>query len=45
MIAFLSLIQMNLADVAHFDRDKTALLESFATMAGHDPTTLTRAQT
>lgn len=45
MIAFLSLIQLNLPEVAYFDRDKAALLESFAKNAGHDPTKFTRAQT
>ena len=45
LIAFLSLIQMNMAEVAYFDKNKTALLEKFATLAGHDPIKLTRAQT
>jgi hypothetical protein len=45
MIAFLSLIQMNMDEVAFFDKDKAALLDSFAMLAGHDPIKLTRAQT
>ena len=36
---------MNMAEVAYFDKEKTALLEKFATLAGHDPIKLTRKQT
>lgn len=44
MVAILSFVQKNFNQVAYFDRDKTALLDKFATMAGDDPSRRNRSQ-
>ena len=44
MVAIISFLQENLSHVANFNKDKTADLKKYATMAGDDPLRRTRSQ-
>lgn len=44
MVAILSFVQKNFNQVAYFDKDKTAVLDKFASMAGDDPSRRNRSQ-